>query len=151
MRSDLKFSASLVDIDRNQIALAVQQPWADLIVSGRKTVEVRSSPVQLRGAIYIYASKRLSVLADALQIAERLKLDFEALRRGCVLGVVKLTACRLAEERDASAACVDVSTLRGMYAWEVSEPTRFASPVTVETVPYGIWFYPFRPRETLKS
>lgn len=151
MRSDWNLAAVLMATDHNQVALAAQQPWADLIVGGRKTVEVRSTPVQLRGLISIYASKRLSMLADVSIIGERSKVDSNMLPRGCLVGAVKIIACRLAEEKDAAAACVSAEMLRGKYAWELSDAVRFASPIAVERVPYGIWFYPFREREAYQS
>lgn len=37
-------------------ALALRQPWAELVVSGRKTIEVRSKQTNYRGWFYVYAS-----------------------------------------------------------------------------------------------
>lgn len=36
--------------------LAVKQPWASLIAEGKKTIEVRSMPTNIRGRVAIYAS-----------------------------------------------------------------------------------------------
>ena len=38
-------------------ALSIRQPWAALIVAGRKTIEVRTWSTQRRGPIWIHASK----------------------------------------------------------------------------------------------
>jgi len=38
--------------------LAVRQPWASLIVEGLKTIEVRSSPTNIRGRVAIYGTSR---------------------------------------------------------------------------------------------
>lgn len=46
-------------------ALNVQQPWASLIVSGRKTHEVRSWTTRYRGPVVIVASLKKSSLASA--------------------------------------------------------------------------------------
>lgn len=48
--------------DRERIALAIQQPWAELILRGIKTLEIRSQPTRQRGTILLYASKRVSAL-----------------------------------------------------------------------------------------
>jgi hypothetical protein len=39
-------------------ALALSQPWAELVVSGRKTTEVRTRNCNYRGWLYIYAAKK---------------------------------------------------------------------------------------------
>lgn len=38
-------------------ALSIKQPWASLIVSGRKSIEIRSWPTRLRGRILIHAAR----------------------------------------------------------------------------------------------
>lgn len=37
-------------------ALSVRQPWAELILSGEKTVEIRSQITKIRGRVYSYAA-----------------------------------------------------------------------------------------------
>ena len=39
-------------------ALSVCQPFAEQILSGEKRIEYRSLPTNIRGRVYIYASKR---------------------------------------------------------------------------------------------
>ena len=43
--------------DPNLIALGIRQPWAELILRGVKTIEVRSRDTDVRGPIYIYATR----------------------------------------------------------------------------------------------
>lgn len=50
--------------------LSVQQPWAEQIMTGEKTIEFRSVPVRYRGSIYIYVSLGKSDLSDAELEAE---------------------------------------------------------------------------------
>lgn len=38
-------------------ALSIKQPWAALLVAGRKTIEVRSWPTRIRGRILIHAAR----------------------------------------------------------------------------------------------
>lgn len=38
-------------------ALSIKQPWAALLVSGRKTIEVRSWATRLRGRVLIHAAR----------------------------------------------------------------------------------------------
>lgn len=37
--------------------LAISQPWAELIISGKKKIEVRTMNTKFRGTFYVYASK----------------------------------------------------------------------------------------------
>ena len=38
-------------------ALSIRQPWAELILQGKKTIEVRKWNTKFRGKFYIHASK----------------------------------------------------------------------------------------------
>lgn len=40
------------------MALTIKQPWASLIVMGRKDIENRSWPTKFRGSVLIHASKK---------------------------------------------------------------------------------------------
>jgi ASCH domain len=134
------------DDDRERIALAIQQPWAELILRGIKTLEIRSQPTRQRGTILLYASKRVSALPAAQAAARRVDLDVESLPRGKVVGSVDLIDCRHARSNDQQAACVGAELLRGQFAYEVAHPQRFATPRTPRFLPYGVWFYPFKRR-----
>lgn len=39
-------------------ALPVSQPWAELIVSGKKTIEIRTKNTNYRGWFYVYACRK---------------------------------------------------------------------------------------------
>jgi ASCH domain len=132
--------------DRERIALAIQQPWAELILRGIKTLEIRSQPTRQRGTILLYASKRVSALPAAHAAVRRLDLDIESLPRGKVVGSVDLIDCRLARSSDQPAACVGAELLKGQFAYEVVRPRRFATPRAPRFLPYGVWFYPFKRR-----
>ncbi len=128
----------------SQLALAVQQPWAELIIRGIKTLEVRSSNVRTRGPIYIYASRKLSELPDASRAAERYGIDVASLPTGIIVGEAELVESRPARSEDVNAACVAEDRLHNRYVWRFEAPTRFEEPLSVRFLPYGIWFYPFR-------
>jgi hypothetical protein len=133
-------------IDPNRIALGVQQPWAELILRGTKTLEIRSQQTAQRGPIYLYASKRLSSLSAAPLAAERHAIDFESLPTGVLVGTVQIVGSRPARRADAQAACVPADLLVEQFVWELAEPERFEVPLPVRFLPYGIWFYPFKRR-----
>ena len=50
-------------------ALSLQQPWAELIASGRKTIETRTWNTKFKGEFYIHASKTIN-----LKAAKKLKV-----------------------------------------------------------------------------
>jgi len=127
-------------------ALGVRQPWAELIVSGRKSLEIRSRPTRVRGTIYIYSSKKVAEYPAAAEAAAAAGVDLSAATKGRIVGTVELTGCRPTSVGDARASCVPAEMLRDRYAWEFANPVRFEEPLRVRFLPYGVWFYPFRPR-----
>lgn len=95
-------------------ALSVRQPWAGLIASGRKTIELRSWRTNYRG--------RLLILAGSTPW--RGNHGFELGPRGVVLATVELVDCRMALASDANAACL--APHADWFAWVL----RDAQPVT---------------------
>lgn len=83
------------------MALSVKEPWAGLIRSGRKTIEVRSWLTKYRGPLVICASAAP-------------KSDLS----GHAVAVVQLVECRPATAKDSGAACFEV---RDGYAWVLRE------------------------------
>ena len=47
-------SVSKTDLPRR--ALSIRQPFAEMILRGKKKIEVRSFPTNVRGPMYLYAS-----------------------------------------------------------------------------------------------
>jgi hypothetical protein len=134
------------NLDVDQVALGIQQPWAELILRGLKSIEVRSQPARICGPVYLYASKRFSGLAAATVAMEQHQVFATGLPVGLLVGSVEIVRSRAATPQDASAACVPADLLVGMQAWELQNPVRFATPVPVRFLPYGVWFYPFKRR-----
>ena len=94
------------------LALGVRQPWAELILRGVKTIEVRSQNTRVRGPIYLYASKKFSNLTAAIDAAQDHGLDCLALPTGFLVGSVEIADSRPAKARDATAACVPAAFLK---------------------------------------
>ena len=132
--------------DPEILALGVRQPWIELILRGVKTIEVRSQGTRVRGTIYLYASKKFSDLPAADGAAREHGLDCPSLPTGLLVGSVEICGVRPAKARDAAASCVPAALLAEQFAWELRNPLRFAEPVPVRFLPYGIWFYPYRRR-----
>ena len=67
-------------------ALTLQQPWAGLIIAGRKTIETRTWNTKFRGVFYIHAGKTID--KDA---CKRLDIDPGLLITGAIIGKARLT------------------------------------------------------------
>lgn len=137
-------------VDHNMLALGIQQPWAELIVRGLKTIEVRKVPVAKRGRILLYSSQRLSTLPMVQELAEQQRLSLQGLHTGCLVGSVELVHCRPCVAEDATKSLVPWSVMQGQYSWELANPERIDPPVPPRYLPYGMWFYPFI-RKSVKS
>ena len=135
--------------DPDVIALGVRQPWVELILRGVKTIEIRSLDTRVRGPIYLYASKKFSNLPAARVVLREHELEFRGLPAGLLVGSVEIKDTRPAAPGDTHAACVPAALLKKQFAWELRNPVRFAAPLPVRFLPYGVWFYPFRRRNHL--
>lgn len=131
------------DFDRTLPALGVRQPWVELILRGVKTIEVRVVPTNVRGTIYLYASKKPAVGELVRDTERRHGVDMRDLRRGVIVGTVDVVDCRRCTAADAEAACVPADLVRGQYGWVLANPRRLDKPLMPRFLPYGIWFYPF--------
>ena len=132
--------------DKDRIALGIRQPWAELILRGRKTLEIRSRPTEVRGPIYLYAGKTLSDVPEAKETCLEEGFGIESPPRGKLVGSVSIVGCRRTRPEDAEAACVPGRLLEDHYAWELADPVRLPEPARPRFLPYGVWFYPFKRR-----
>src|SRR5208283_2683405 len=73
-------------------ALSIRQPWAELILRGKKKIEVRSRPTNIRGPMYLYAS--LTRGADDAKCRASTGCTWEELDWGKLVGIIEITDCR---------------------------------------------------------
>lgn len=110
-------------------ALSVRQPWAELIIAGRKSIEVRNWWTDYRGLLWIHAARKADVELEQ-------KFGLVHLFKGGFIGRVTLTAIvRFDSERwnrwrekhlsGGSMPC-------GAYGWVLKEPLRLKEPVPAE-------------------
>lgn len=66
-------------------ALSFRQPWAELILQGRKTIDLRTWPTRHRGHLAIHASQQMEV-----EICRLYNLDPATLTTGALVGVVEV-------------------------------------------------------------
>jgi predicted transcriptional regulator len=65
--------------------LSLKQPFAELLVSGKKTIELRKWNTKYRGKFLIHASKNLDK-----ERANSLDIDYTKLSKGAIIGTVEL-------------------------------------------------------------
>jgi len=82
-------------------AISVKQPWANMIASGVKTIEVRTWSTKHRGPILIVSSLRPNIPPA-----------------GAAVAVADLVDCRPMEQQDAEHACCPFQL--GAYAWQLT-------------------------------
>jgi len=66
-------------------SLSIRQPWAELIVQGKKKIEIRTWNTSFRDYFLIHASKKVDKEA-----IERLDFDLGQLERGIIVGYANL-------------------------------------------------------------
>ena len=138
-------------------AITVWQPWASLLVSGRKRYETRSWATTYRGPIAIHAAKRpvrrtIDALAadrgdgwTTLDYFESLLMrpgELDQLPTGAIVGTAILTRCNLITEAFVAKLTPMELALGdftlGRYAWDFHVRITADSPVPVNGM-QGIW------------
>jgi hypothetical protein len=107
-------------------ALSVRQPWTELLISGRKSIEIRTWTTDYRGPLWLHAG------SNANPELERL-FGLQDPYRGGFVGsiqlavIVPLTSDRWIRWRENH---LDTGQYRhGMLAWIMEAPRRFRVPV----------------------
>lgn len=125
-------------------AVSIQQPFAEAIITGRKSLEVRTWRTSYRGRLLIHAGltwygEREQGKALAFQQAKRIATcigmqeQIASFPRGALVGVVDLVECRQLspeewEDTKARHWCDD-AWRRGLIGWEIRVPYAFANSV----------------------
>lgn len=102
-----------------QKALSIQQPWANLVVWGLKSIEIRTWSTRYRGSLLIHASQNVDKKA-----LKRFPMQQQSL--GAVIGRVELVDVRpFTEELWAESADAHLDSgayVSGLYAWFIADP-----------------------------
>jgi ASCH domain len=104
-------------------AISIKQPWAELIASGRKTIELRSWSRDYRGELVIVSGLRFDPRGAHYDVDGP---------RGVAVCVVDLVDVRPATFGDSEAACfgVDVDEFvradKQLFSWVLANPRRVA-------------------------
>ena len=108
-------------------ALSIRQPWAELIITGKKTIEVRSWYTEYRGPLWVHTGLK------AVPGLER-RFEVRNLFLGGFIGTVVLEAVIPFDRRrweiwTARHLCSSEGYVPGSYAWMLSSPFKFEHPV----------------------
>ena len=112
-------------------ALSFRQPWAALVLNGRKTLDLRTWSTHYRGPLAIYAS--LEVEKEACRVHG---LDPQILSTGVVIGIVDLLDILLLDEAAYAERQLEHLAGRsfrpGMFGWVLQNPRPVEPPVAVK-------------------
>jgi hypothetical protein len=109
-------------------ALSIRQPWADFIVQGKKTLELRSWSVKYRGALAIHASTNIEREACVAH-----GIDPERVTAGAIIGVVDLVDvvelnARAFEARRAEHLANARFNTTPLFGWQLANPRALPQP-----------------------
>lgn len=112
-------------------ALSVRQPWAELIVQGKKTLELRTWSVKHRGPLAIHASTNIEREACAAHGIDPVRVS-----AGAIIGVVdlveivELDAVAFAARRSEHLADERFNT-SPLFGWQLANPRALPHPRVV--------------------
>lgn len=112
-------------------ALSIRQPHAEAIMRGIKAAEFCTRATNVRGRIYIYASRNRYHVEEEAKILEMYGIgdvNSDDLPRGVVIGTVELWNC---------------TGFGGKYEWHFCHPERATELLKPTKRPGGVWFNPF--------
>ncbi len=117
-------ASSVLELFPKWRALSIRQPFAELIMLGKKPIENRRWLTHIRGQVYIYACKTRS----GRDYYEENDLNPEELPHGFLVGTVELGEC---------------IEKYGEFEWSLSKPQRLVKPLPVKAMPQPGFFWPF--------
>lgn len=107
-------------------AISIRQPYVELILTGKKRYEYRSTPTNIRGRVYLYAAKKPAQNDSAWRKAGVKPGD---LPTGCILGTVEIVWCRWSDSDDC-------------YRYRLLEPKRLRKVIHPKSQPQPKFFRP---------
>lgn len=115
-------------------ALTVRQPWATLIVTGRKAIETRSWRTKYTGPLLIHAAKGPPSYDErTLMIDLGMDTLADRLPFGAIIGWVRIVACAPTELGGLAYPVTEHERSLGDYtpgrwAWILEDPIRYLAP-----------------------
>ncbi|MGH9972689.1 MAG: ASCH domain-containing protein [Nitrososphaeraceae archaeon] len=111
--------------------LSLKQPYADLLVSGKKIIELRTWNTKFRGEFLVHASKKIDKEACKMN-----KIDPDSLIAGAVIGKailydVKFYKNRISFVQDRNKHMAGTKYTDHKYGFLVKNARRFKSPLII--------------------
>ena len=107
------------------VGLSVRQPWAELILSGRKTIEVRTWRTRYRGRLWLHAGRRVE-----REACEVYGFPNRQLAVGSLVGCVDVEDCFGFDEQTWQALSLEHLNLvpfeKRFVGWVLRNPRRIA-------------------------
>jgi hypothetical protein len=128
-------------------ALTIRQPWAELIIQGRKSIELREWRTKHRGILAIHAGKKVNTVE-----CRKHDLDPDKLTKGAIIGTVRIddviefTQKSWEELRDQHLS--DEPSPGEWKGWKLRNPCRLESPILYRGFP-GVFTMPVIQRITV--
>ena len=112
--------------------LSLRQPYAELIASGRKTIELRKWNTRFRGEFLIHASKAIDKEACKLH-----GIDVSSLVTGAIVGSAVLRDVKLYQSREEFVADQNkhfaiITYAAHKYGFLLSNAKRFEKPIPLK-------------------
>ncbi|MEX3954171.1 ASCH domain-containing protein [Paraburkholderia sp. EG287B] len=109
-----------------QLALSVRQPWAELILSGRKSMEIRTWSTEYRGPVWLHTGQKRD---PALEQQFGIEVPFVGgfIGQIYIASVIRLDLDRWTRWRERH--LVDGPMPTDAYGWVLRDPLRFARPI----------------------
>jgi hypothetical protein len=80
-------------MEKVERAISIKQPWAALIIAGRKSIEIRTWPTTYRGWVLIHAGKKADTRETGWELIDTPELEIEAAKLGGIIGVAEVCGC----------------------------------------------------------
>lgn len=128
--------------------LSMKQPFAELLISGKKTLELRNWKTDHRGLLLIHASKE-----PYREICEEYRINYSNLDYSAIIGVVHLDGIKTYADKETMLRDFNKHLAPEDYfadlaypaerahAWIVSDPRRFAKPIPNVRGALSLWEY----------
>jgi hypothetical protein len=115
-------------------ALSFRQPWAELVLQGRKALDLRTYGSAYRGPLAIHASKTIEK-----ERCREFDLNPEMLPTGAVVGIVQLVDVRPLNEAEYNERREEHLAGRSyretLHGWQLADPQRLPEPIPVRGRP----------------
>ena len=123
---------------------SICQPFAELIVEGKKTIELRNWNTKFRGEFLVHAARNM-----LLEDCKRMKLDPKSLTIGAIIGKVNLVDVKkynsekeLSADRKKHHAKIDYT--QNKYGFILEKPKKLKIPIEYSG---KLNFFEFHPNE----